>query len=127
MAASIKNSKSILERLAPMAFFKPIMLVLSFTVTNIILAIPNMPTIRLITPINPPTISTVPNKPLMAWLNASTLFNEKLSSWVGLNLLIWRMAPCNSTLNCVGVTLSLPFAISTGLLNSSEIIWRANL
>ncbi len=45
-ALSIKNSVRMVDRLAPMAFFSPIILVLSRTVTNMILATPNMPTIK---------------------------------------------------------------------------------
>jgi hypothetical protein len=51
MADSKRNSDRILLFLAPMAFFKPMMGVLSFTVTNMILAIPNAPNTRLRTPI----------------------------------------------------------------------------
>ena len=43
-ALSKRNSYKMVELFAPMAFFKPIWLVLSRTVTNIILATPNAPT-----------------------------------------------------------------------------------
>ena len=119
-AASIKNSKRILLLLAPIAFFNPIILVLSLTVTNIMLAIPNIPTIKLMPPIIEPTKFIIINDSEMALLNASTLFNEKLSSCVGLNLLIWRMMPFNSSINAAGITPSFPLAIKMGLVNFSS-------
>ena len=125
--ASNKNSNRILLFFAPMAFFNPITLVLSFTVTNIMLAMPNMPTIKLITPIKPPTMFTVPNKLVMALLNASTLFKEKLSSCLGANLLICLMMPSNSSLKAVVVTFVFPVAINTGLLFFSGTICLHNL
>ena len=78
--ASIKNSKRILLFLAPTAFFKPIIAVRSLTVTNIILAMPNKPTIRLMPPIIPPTIFNTLKKPVMALLNP--LGNCGLSPYV---------------------------------------------
>ena len=114
-AASIKNSSNMEELFAPMAFFKPITEVLSLTVTNIILAIPNKPTIKLIPPIKPPTIFSVTKKPDIALLKASTLFNEKLSSSLGPKRLTWRIIPLNSWYNASVVTPFLPFTINTGL------------
>ena len=54
MADSKRNSESMLLFLAPMAFFKPMIGVLSFTVTNIMLAMPKAPTTRLNNPIAQP-------------------------------------------------------------------------
>src|SRR5664279_4416553 len=54
IADSNKNSVRILLFFAPIAFFRPIIEVRSLTVTNIILAIPNAPTIRLKMPIAQP-------------------------------------------------------------------------
>ena len=119
MMASSRNSKRILLFLAPIAFFNPITAVLSFTVTNMILAIPNNPTIRLIPPTIPPTIFNTEKNPVMALLKASTLFNEKSSSSVGLNFLICRIIPCNSSLSASVVTPSLPLVIKMGLAYST--------
>ena len=81
---------------APIAFFNPITGVRSLTVTNIIFAIPNIPTIKLMPPIIAPTISIVMNESEMALLKASTLFNEKLSSCNGLSFLICLIIPLSS-------------------------------
>ena len=94
-AASNKNSIRMIRLLAPIAFFNPIWLVLSFTLTNMILATPNNPTIKLMPPIIAPPILIPEN----AWLNASlqsfTSFKEKLSSCVGL---CWPTGtPCRVT------------------------------
>ena len=59
MAASNRNSNRIVNFFAPIAFLRPITEVRSLTVTNIMLAIPNMPTIRLMPPIIDPTILMV--------------------------------------------------------------------
>ena len=125
--ASIKNSKRMVLFFAPMAFFKPIMLVLSLTVTNIILAMPNKPTIKLIPPMIAPTTFTVEKKPVMALLKASTLFKEKLSSCLGASLLICRIIPFNSSINASVVTPSFPLAIKMGLAFSSSNSCRQNL
>ena len=69
VAASNKNSERMLLRLAPIAFFKPIIGVRSFTVTNIILAMPNAPTTRLNIPMAHPPRLILENKELTLSLN----------------------------------------------------------
>ena len=62
-ALSKRNSYKIVELFAPMAFFKPIWLVLSRTVTNIILATPNAPTSKDNPAMAHPPWFTEPKKP----------------------------------------------------------------
>ena len=62
-ALSKRNSYNMVELFAPMAFFKPIWLVLSLTVTNIILATPNAPTNNDKPAIAHPPWFTEPKKP----------------------------------------------------------------
>ena len=74
MVASNRNSNKMVLFLAPMAFLRPMMGRRSLTVTNMILAIPNIPTIRLMPPMMDPTILMVIKDWDMALLNASTVF-----------------------------------------------------
>jgi hypothetical protein len=62
-ALSKRNSYNMVELFAPMAFFNPIWLVLSLTVTNMILATPNAPTNRDNPAIAHPPWFTEPKKP----------------------------------------------------------------
>ena len=57
---SIRNSSRMNDRLAPIDFLIPIIVVLSLTDTNIILAIPNPPTSSEKPPITHPTIEMTP-------------------------------------------------------------------
>ena len=86
-ADSIKNSASIVPRFAPIAFFKPIWLVRSLTVTNMIFATPNIPTINDRPAIaHPPILRPDVNESKALFAKARSV-NEKLSSAVGLSFL----------------------------------------
>ena len=107
-ALSIKNSVRMVLFLAPNAFFSPIWLVLSRTVTNMILATPKAPTIRLNPAIAHPPALTWPKKPFTCSLNWATSLQEKLSSSVGLSRLDWRITPTNSSCKAADGMEALP-------------------
>ena len=118
-AASSKNSVRMMRLLAPTAFFKPICGVRSLTVTNMILATPNKPTIRLIPPITAPPMFKPTNASDTCPLISSILFSAKLDSLVGLSLRTLRIMPSSSSLSADMLTPSFPFTIITGsVLNS---------
>jgi hypothetical protein len=79
-ADSNKNSIKMTLLLAPIAFLRPIWDVLSLTVTNIILATPNMPTINARAPIAHPPILTLTKAFSSDSLRSLISFKAKLSS-----------------------------------------------
>ena len=118
-ALSNKNSIKMVLFFAPIAFFKPIIGVLSLTVTNMILAIPKAPTIKLNNPIIHPPRLTLANNELTALLKSLMAFNAKSSSWVGPSLWIERIAPLSSSFSASVLMDSGPFTMILGLLNRS--------
>ncbi len=89
-ADSSKNSVMILERLAPIAFFNPICAVRSLTVTNIILATPNMPTMSDRAAMAHPPKLIEPKMVSRKLLAEEISLSAKLSGWVGLSFLTER-------------------------------------
>src|SRR5665213_883853 len=121
VADSKRNSKRMLFLLAPIAFFNPIIGVRSFTVTNMMLAIPKAPTTRLKIPMAQPPILILPNKELTLSLAPEIWFREKLSSSFGLSFLIDLITPSRSFAKACELTLALPFTIILGPLFFSLI------
>src|ERR1017187_6922782 len=119
IADSNKNSVRILLFFAPTAFFRPIIAVRSFTVTNIILAIPNAPTIRLRIPIAQPPRLMLENNELTLSLKLLIRLREKLSTCLGLSFLMERVTPSSSTARAGQLRFSFPFPKILGPLNFS--------
>src|ERR1039457_4887657 len=126
IADSNKNSVRILLFFAPTAFFRPIIAVRSFTVTNIILAIPNAPTIRLRIPIAQPPRLMLENNELTLSLKLLIRLREKLSTCLGLSFLMERITPSSSSARAGVLTFSFPFTKILGPLNFSLIICLPN-
>ena len=125
-ALSIKNSLRMVLRLAPIAFFNPMILVRSRTVTNMIFATPKIPTMKesmvmaippIVIPLNMEAICVVP---------LLTSFNAKLSSCLGFKRRTPRITPRNSFLRSVTGTFSRPFTIINPSLLASLPTWLAN-
>ena len=118
-ALSNKNSIKMVRFLAPIAFLSPMMGVLSLTVTNMMLAIPKAPTIRLSRPIIHPPRLMLPNSELTALLKSLMALRAKSSSSTGPRRWMDRIAPLSSSFNASVLMFSGPFTMILGLLNLS--------